>query len=323
MHTVRSLAASLATLGAVAAITLSTTARATYSVLLTNTTTGEIGGAVTSCVGDFDLERVFGAQVNNANRAPEAPTETTAGPAERIAFFTQGLYSQENHDQVSAWIASGITPNAIIDAITAPSFDPRAAERQYHFLSTSGAGLTWTGAETLPHSAGLTHSVGSWTYTLAGNILTSERVLLNMDAALRAARGSIEERLLVALEAGGTLTEGDARCSPNPGDSAFLIVFDAHGATRIRQSVVDTRSRDPLELLRLAVLPAPVDTSMSAPTSTPDVSSTDTDSSQSAASAREMNSCGVAHTPPRFPWTAWFGLIWFGRRYLAKRRPLA
>lgn len=215
---------------------------ATYSVLLRNTDSGEMGGAVVSCVGDFDLQAIFGY----------------ARPAEGdpVVFFTQAWYSESNHAQALTWLDAGEPIDAVLAKLTDPTFDADASERQYHFIQADAA-LTWTGTETLPYAAGLTGSYGPWRYSVTGNILTSAHVLESAERSLQTESGPIEERLLRALEAGNDNDEGDSRCTPLPGDSAYVEVRDATGAVRVRHSVVDTGQTDPLAAMRDALALTP------------------------------------------------------------------
>lgn len=227
------------TLALVTTVALTTSpALATYSILLSNVETGELGGAVTSCVGRFDLSAIFG-YARNDTRA--------------VVFFTQALFSEPNHDQALAWLNAGLEVNAVLAALTDPTFDDYAAERQYHFLPSDAEGTTWTGASTLAYAGGLDGSFGPWRYTIAGNILTGEGVLTRAEASLQVLDGSLEERLLVALEAGAQHAEGDSRCAPLPGDSAYIEVRDQNGVSRLRESVVATQPNNPLAALRRAV----------------------------------------------------------------------
>lgn len=225
--------------GALGAITaLAPDAHATYSVLLRNSDTGEMGGAVVSCVGDFDLQAIFGY----ARPATSDP----------VVFFTQAWYSQSNHEQALVWLEAGDAVDDVLTKLTDSTFDASASERQYHFLQADAA-LTWTGPDTLPYAAGLTGAYGPWRYSIAGNILTSAHVLESAASSLQTEAGSIEERLIAALEAGNDNDEGDSRCTPLPGDSAYIEVRDPAGAVRISHSVVDTGQANPLSSLRDAL----------------------------------------------------------------------
>jgi uncharacterized Ntn-hydrolase superfamily protein len=259
-----------------AAILVAPTALATYSVLLSNVETGEIGGAATSCVGDFDLSAIFG-YAENEQRA--------------VAFFTQGLYSEFNHDQALTWLNEGREVALVRSQLTEEDFDAYVEERQYHFLPSDGDGTTWTGPQTLPYAGGRIGSFGPWRYSLAGNILTSERVLTMAEESLQTAGGTIEERLIAALEAGARNEEGDSRCTPLPGDSAYIEVRDANGVSRLRRSVVDTQPESPLALLRESALPtSSIDTESDATSSTLDVSPPTVAAPATTSSATTTNS---------------------------------
>lgn len=216
-------------------------ASATYSILLHDRVTAEYGGAAISCVGDFDLTLIFGV-------VPRSPTGATG-----FAFFAQALYSEENHAHILHWGATGLEPRQILDTLTQSNFDPLAAERQYHFLSSGGASLMWTGSATLPYSGSLAGSVEGWSFTAAGNILSSERVLSQIADALAQSTGTMAERLLIALRAGAENGEGDSRCGTLPGDSAFVTVISETGTPRLALRVVDSQPENPLTLLGAAL----------------------------------------------------------------------
>lgn len=278
------IAARLLGFGALIAITaVAPDVHATYSVLLRNSDSGEMGGAVVSCVGDFDLQAIFGYA-----------RPTTGSP---VVFFTQAWYSEGNHEQALAWLESGNTIDDVLAKLTDPTFDESASERQYHFLQ-AGSALTWTGVDTLPYAAGLTGTYGPWRYSIAGNILTSSLVLESAEESLQTEVGSIEERLIGALEAGNDHDEGDSRCTPLPGDSAYIEVRDATGAVRIQHSVVNTGQTNPLTSLRDALaLPLPVSPPSSAPSTAPTSASNDGDSVDSDRTSSSSDSESSAPRP--------------------------
>lgn len=282
-------------------------AAATYSILLSNQETGELGGAAISCVGDFDLSAIFGY---------------SKGQGRAVVFFTQGLYSEVNHDQALVWFGADRDVAEVLFDLTELTFDAYAAERQYHFLPNDGAGTTWTGAATLPYAGGLIGSFGPWRYTLAGNILTSEHVLTSAEQSLRTLAGSLEERLVVALEAGAQEGEGDSRCSPLPGDSAYIEVRNRSGVSRLRHSVVNTQPQDPLALLREAVLPGPSaqvngNSSRDAGVDLPSRASTsalDPTTSESPRAAPQRAGCAIARSDGRGGFFACLTLLALGLR---------
>lgn len=284
---------------------------ATYSLLVANQNTGEIGGGAVSCVGDFDLEAIFGFV---PNVAPELGG---------VAFFTQGLYSEALHDQVAAWLRAARTPDAILGDLQRVAFDPDAQERQYHFLPQVGPGLTWTGNATQYFASGRAGVVGSMQYTIAGNILTGSGVLDGVETALRTNAVNLEDLVLTALEGGAAEQQGDSRCSPLPGDSAHLVVLSHDGQVRSRVSAVDTGAEDPLALLRRMVLPqlGSPPTVNDAPSVSPNipetsVATTTTDSSRDGCSLLGRRT-GLAPSA----WCSVAGVLgWLGRRRLARAR---
>lgn len=214
-------------------------ANATFSVLLANTRSGEIGGAVTSCVGDFDLENIF------------AVVGTPTG--ELVAVFTQSWFSESNHERVQELLALGVGLQDVLDQVTDPAIDSDQADRQYHFLQSDGSGVTWTGSNAGAFAGGVDGAFDGWAFTVAGNILTSEQVLRTMDASLRSSKGPLEHRLLAALEAVENDGQGDSRCSPLPGDSAFIGVVTPAGESRMWHSVTNTAPRSAVRELRARV----------------------------------------------------------------------
>jgi uncharacterized Ntn-hydrolase superfamily protein len=262
---------------------------ATYSVLVQDRETGEFGGAAISCVGDFDLSHIFGF-------VPGSPANPLA-----FAFFAQALYSEENYAQIKAWGGRGQKPSQILETLIRVELDPYAAERQYHFLSAEGEPLAWTGNQTLPYAGSRSGSGGQRSFTAAGNILTSERVLANLAQSFEGNVQPLEMQLLAALEAGARDGEGDSRCGELPGDSAFLTVVAADGAVQLSHSVVNTQPDNPLKRLRDAVTlePRPQQPGDSTEVDSTEVDSTEVDSTTNARS--RGSGCHVTRTSPARP----------------------
>ena len=265
-------------------VTIASGAHATYSVLLSNVETGEQGGAAVSCVGDLDLADIFGY---------------ARGDERQVVFFTQGLYSDDVRARVGTWLSEGRSIEDVLGAITDSSADAYAEERQFHFLPNDGAGTTWTGSRTLPFASGRAGQFGPWRYTLAGNILTSEHVLQRAEQSLQTAAGTIEERLVAALEAGAQNSEGDSRCRPLPGDSAYIEVRSAAGVSRLRHSVVNTAPANPLTLLRqAAIAPSPTPAPITAPTTPPQPATTSAAPTNSATPITATPEVATSSTRP-------------------------
>lgn len=208
----------------------------TYSIAASDKTTREVGGAGTSCLGGQDVYVIYAAVPGIG------------------VVHAQARYSLTGKARAAELLTTGASPADIIAEITQASFDAGAAVRQYAVVDVSGAASGFTGNATMPFADDRQGNVGSFTYSVQGNILTSAQVLDSAASAFEASGCDLAERLMSALEAGAEGGEGDSRCTPNgiPSDSAFLQVEAPDGeagdylALRVRSSGSD----NPLPLLR-------------------------------------------------------------------------
>jgi MYXO-CTERM domain-containing protein len=211
---------------------------ATYSIVAAERTTGQVGGAVTSCVGTVDVSAVYGS----------APGQG--------AIHAQAALNTAARDEGARLLALGTAPADIIVAITAPAFDSRASARQYGIVDLEGRSAGWTGSSAQDYKDDRQGSIDSFTYSVQGNILTSARVLDQAEAGFRAVACDLPERLMRALELGAANDEGDSRCTETrgiPSDAASIQV-DLPGmpaGSYLRLGVRDTGSTNPLVLLRV------------------------------------------------------------------------
>jgi uncharacterized Ntn-hydrolase superfamily protein len=210
-------------------------AHATYSIVATDSATREVGGAVTSCVGTLSVSVVYGGVPGHGAVHAQAQL---GGPGKNAAVMQLG---------------SDTDPMAIITSITATSFDANAQRRQYGIVDLMGRAAGFTGTQALAFADDRQGQVGTYTYSIQGNILTSAAVL---DQAAAAFPGGCDlaDRLMLALEAGAANGEGDSRCTGDgiPSDSAFLEVDrDGEAAgSYLRLDVTNTSPQNPLVLLR-------------------------------------------------------------------------
>jgi uncharacterized Ntn-hydrolase superfamily protein len=211
---------------------------ATYSIAATDSATQQVGGAVTSCVGSLDVGVVYGS-------APGYGVIHAQASLDR-------MYRGKN--RAIDLLEQGVAPSDIIAQITTSSVDPGFASRQYGVVDLQGRAAGYTGAQAMMFKADRQGRSGTFTYSVQGNILTSQRVL---DQASRAFEGDgcdLAERLMVALEAGGENGEGDSRCTGDgiPTDAAFIQV-DRPGepaGSWLKLSVSNTGPDNPLPRLR-------------------------------------------------------------------------
>jgi uncharacterized Ntn-hydrolase superfamily protein len=179
-------------------------AEATFSIVAVDRTSGEVGGAVASCVPLETVLRVYGA----------APG--------RGALVTQSYLKDGVNERGVMLLAAGASAEEVLAALVDPAFDPDFDDRQYAVVDLEGGVAAFTGTGDLPYAG---HERGI-DFSVQGNSLTDHAVLERMEEAFVSGGGcDLAERLVLALEAaarGG----GDSRCTPDgrSAESAALFV---------------------------------------------------------------------------------------------------
>ncbi len=207
--------ASRALLG-LSALLVTFPARATYSIVATDQATQQVGGAVTSCVSPQSVATVYGSAPGHGGINAQAASNTAG------------------RDRGVMLLNMGVAPADIIQQITAASFDPNARTRQYGVADLSGRAAGFTGAGAMDYKEDRQNTLGTFTYSVQGNILTSKAVLDQAEAGFRGGGCDLPERLMLALEEGAKNGQGDSRCTPRgiPSDSASIQVDLAGAAPR-------------------------------------------------------------------------------------------
>lgn len=212
-------------------------ALATYSIAATDSQTQEVGGAITSCVGSLDVGIVYGSLPGVGVIHAQAQLD------QRGRAKTRALELLEE----------GVEPGEIIAEITRRDFDQAFASRQYGIVDLSGRAAGFTGEQAQAYKNDQQGKVGTFTYSVQGNILTSQAVLDQSAEAFREPACDLAERLMRALEAGAENGEGDSRCTTGgiPSDSAFIQV-DRPGQSEpyLQLSIAGTLPDNPLPQLR-------------------------------------------------------------------------
>lgn len=173
---------------------------ATFSIVARDAATGELGVAVASrffAVGTV----VPWARANVGAVATQSFANTTYGP--------RGL----------ELLAQGARPEDAL-AILLRS-DPDRDRRQVGIVAADGASVTYSGKGCNPWAGGRSGR----DYAIQGNILTGEKVVLEMERAFGSAKGTLAERLYASLAAGDA-AGGDSRGRQS---AALLVVREAAG----------------------------------------------------------------------------------------------
>ena len=141
-------------------------------------------------------------------------------------IHAQAQANQNGRNRGVELLEQGTSPADVILAITAASFDTNSRTRQYGVADATGRTAGFTGAGDRAFADDLQGTAGTFSYSVQGNILTSEAVLTQAAAAFEASGCDLAERLMRALEAGADNGEGDSRCTPDgiPSDSSFIQV---------------------------------------------------------------------------------------------------
>ncbi|MCK6505043.1 DUF1028 domain-containing protein [Myxococcota bacterium] len=213
---------------------LSPPALATWSIVAADAASGQVGGAVTSCVGSLDTAVVYG------------------GVPGVGAVHAQAQLSTAGRDEAVRLLAKGASPDEVIAAITAESFDAWASSRQYGVVDLQGRSAAWTGEDNGAWAGDQQGQVEGVTWSAQGNILTGAEVIDQAVAAFQADACDLPERLMQGIEAGAEGGAGDSRCTGGGigSDSASITVQAADGSDVVRLSVVDTAPDQAVAVLR-------------------------------------------------------------------------
>jgi uncharacterized Ntn-hydrolase superfamily protein len=183
-------------------VTLPVATHATWSIVVLDPETLEIGVAGASC-----SYSVWGIQA----------VEPGVG-----VIVTQAASNPRARQRGLEMIREGREPSQIIAAITDPIFDPTFDLQQHAVLTFAHpAQALFTGARNPDYAA----HMSTPGISVQGNTLVSREVLEQTLAVFRTSAGEpLIDRLLAALAAGGE-AGGDARCGDQHATSAFAAIY--------------------------------------------------------------------------------------------------
>jgi uncharacterized Ntn-hydrolase superfamily protein len=199
---------------------------ATFSIVARDPATQELGVAVQS--------RAF--------RAGAIVSYAQAGVG---AIATQASANQTYGPRGLELLELGLSPDEVVRHLT--SADPGRDRRQLAVIDAGGRVRAYTGSGTSDWAG---HIEGE-NYSVQGNILVGEEVVLGMARAFESTEGELAERLMAALDA-GQAAGGDARGKQAGG---ILVVKPIGDSNRTTDRWVDIRVDDSptpfIELRRL------------------------------------------------------------------------
>ncbi|MCI0588133.1 MAG: DUF1028 domain-containing protein [Planctomycetes bacterium] len=174
---------------------LCTRASATWSIVVANSATGEVGVASATCLDLFNLQT--GAGVIVVGR----------GAAQSQSFLDPGIARTTMFTSMQL----GIPAQSILAYLQALSeADP--VLRQWGIATLGAPAATFTGGASGQWAGGVVGQVGPISYAIQGNVLTCQSVIDAAEEALIAAPGDLGQKMMAAMQA-AKAAGGDGRCS--------------------------------------------------------------------------------------------------------------
>lgn len=183
-------------------LALTLNAKATWSIIVIDPRTKEIGIAGASCT--FSVYGI-GAIVPGKG-----------------AIVVQAMSNKDARNKGLQMILADASPQEILEAIRKPEFAPEQQQYAIVCLNAMDKPQTYTGTETNDAKGTIT----SKGISVQGNTLSDNKVFNKiLQAAIKAQKASmsIQDVLMLALEAGAKYG-GDKRCGDRKASSAFLTV---------------------------------------------------------------------------------------------------
>ncbi len=170
-------------------------AQATWSIIIIDTQTREIGVAGATCLTGFDL-KVGLPVVRVGLGAGCAQSAVDVGAVNRLRIYNA--------------LGAGTAPATILQQLAAA--DPAHQTRQYGIVDTQGRAITFSGAQNGAYAGGRVGQDGTLVYAVQGNVITGQPVIDEAEYAILSTPGGIPDKLMRAMEAAASLG-GDGRCS--------------------------------------------------------------------------------------------------------------
>ncbi len=168
---------------------------ATWSIIIVDSATREVGIGSATCILSEDLE----------DGVPVVLVGIGAGAAQ-----SAGDVTGENRLIIWNEMLAGVDPGGILDDLQHPGSMHQT--RQYGIVDAYNRAITFSGTQNGAYASGRTGTIGTMTYSIQGNVLTGAPVL---DAAVDAVintPGGMPEKLMAGMEAAAS-KGGDGRCS--------------------------------------------------------------------------------------------------------------
>ncbi|MBK7641611.1 MAG: DUF1028 domain-containing protein [Planctomycetes bacterium] len=182
---------------ALASTLLALPARATWSILIVNTRTGEVAIGSATCLDGFDLEHYLPVVVPGVGVA-----------AAQSAIDASG----QNRQRIWNLLHEGADPQVILARLAA--HDNQHQSRQYGIADFTHFPASFTGTNCGQACWSIAGEFEDIRYAIQGNVLAGVLPLYDAEEALLSAPGDVSQKLVAAMEA-ARADGGDGRCSCN------------------------------------------------------------------------------------------------------------
>lgn len=187
---------------AVLIIGLAAPASATWSIVLVDQRTKEVGVGTVTCLTSFNLLRIV----------PVIVVGKGAGACQAAGDF-DGLRRPVMFDG----LANGLTPAEVLAEVAMISGHQA---RQYGIANISADAVTFSGSGNGRYAGGRVGRIGDISYAVQGNVLAGECVIDAIEDAVLNTPGDIAEKIMAAhIAARDTGGDGRCSCATNPPDS--------------------------------------------------------------------------------------------------------
>jgi len=174
---------------------LAAPAGATWSIVVVNTQTGEVGVASATCLSGFALEK-FVPVIVVGKGGGAAQSYVDFGAINRLRMWNE--------------LHTGSTPAEILTDLLDNGTNPHS--RQYGIAAMTGPSASWSGPGCWAAVGNVTGQVGDFFYAIQGNVLTGDEPVLAAELAFVTTEGDMGQRMMAAME-GARSMGGDGRCS--------------------------------------------------------------------------------------------------------------
>lgn len=180
-------------------------ANATFSIVAVDPLTGELGSAGATCIGAEDGAIVI--------------SDIVLGKG---VIHTQSFWVPTNQINANTRMQLGDSPQQIIDWLVNNDVNNNPSQRQYVVVDLN-SGSPRSAAYTGTNNFDVKHQIIGANYAIAGNILISEDVVIDMEAAFLNTQGNLSDKLMAALQAAKRIG-ADSRCTSSNISSASAFI---------------------------------------------------------------------------------------------------